>query len=96
MDSMRDTEIRVLREVIEAVESRLVTLESAGVTVIAPRAHIYAATIQALLASARTTGHYGAGSLVRAPLLDAILPGTDAAPWDAAIYTLLLGSVLVD
>lgn len=93
---MRDTEIRVLREVIEAIESRLVTLEAAGGTVIAPRSHIYAAAIQALLASARTTGHYGAGSLVRAPLLDAILPGTDASPWDAAIYTLLLGSVLVD
>ncbi|WP_067823686.1 hypothetical protein [Nocardia inohanensis] len=96
MDSMRDMEIRVLREVIEAVERRLVALESGGVTVIAPRSHIYAATVQALLASARTTGHYGAGSLVRAPLLDAILPGTDASPWDAAIYTLLLGSVSVD
>lgn len=84
MDGMREVEIDVLREVIEAVEQRARRVEAAGRVVGASRAQLYAAYIYAVLASARTSGHYGAGSLVCAPVLDAILEGAEPGPWEWA------------
>lgn len=74
---MRDIEIDVLREVIEAVDALLRNLETAGTTIVAPRPQMYAVAIQAVIASARATGHYGAGSLSSATLLDSILEQLD-------------------
>ncbi|WP_280473249.1 hypothetical protein [Nocardia cyriacigeorgica] len=71
MDRLREIEIAVLREVIEAVDARLDTIAHLAV----PRSQVYAAIIYAVLSSARSTGHYGAGMLANAPLLDAILAG---------------------
>ncbi|MFI1912721.1 hypothetical protein [Nocardia sp. NPDC020380] len=93
MDDMRDLEIRVLREVIEAVEGMLDEVEAAGGVVGMPRSEVYAIVIQAVIASARAGGHYGFGSLVRAPLLDAILAGVDVEPWDEAVFTVLMGQL---
>lgn len=92
MDDMRDIEIRVLREVIDAVERMLEELEAAGGAVGMPRSEVYAIVIQAVIASARADGHHGFGSLVRAPLLDAIL-GAEVEPWDEAVFTVLMGQL---
>ncbi|MFE5285873.1 hypothetical protein ACFRAQ_13000 [Nocardia sp. NPDC056611] len=94
MDDMAEVEIGVLRDVIDAVEERLRAHESGGGSVIAPRAQLYAAVIYAVLASARGSGYYGAGSLARAPLLDEILAGVESNPWDRAIYTVVLDDAL--
>ncbi|WP_280483248.1 hypothetical protein [Nocardia cyriacigeorgica] len=75
MDRLREIEIAVLREVIEAVDARLDTIAHLAV----PRSQVYAAIIYAVLSSARSTGHYGAGMLANAPLLDAILAGAQGA-----------------
>ncbi|MEV6769493.1 hypothetical protein AB0N05_12790 [Nocardia sp. NPDC051030] len=96
MDSTRDIEIRVLCDVIDAVESLLQQLEASGRTIKAPRSHIYAAVIQAVIASARASGHYGPGSLAYAPLLDAILTGADPTPWDTAIFTVLMDTAALN
>ncbi|MFJ4655388.1 hypothetical protein ACIP5Y_29260 [Nocardia sp. NPDC088792] len=93
MDDMRDIEIRVLREVIDAVERMLEELEAAGGAIGMPRSEVYAIVIQAVIASARADGHYGFGSLVRAPLLDAILAGAEVEPWDEAVFTVLMGQL---
>ncbi|MEC3953203.1 hypothetical protein VMT65_09205 [Nocardia sp. CDC153] len=95
MDDMREIEIRVLREVIEAVEERLRANENAGGCVLAPRAEVYAALIYSVIASARAGGHYGAGSLVRAPILDVILGGAEADPWEAAVYAVAMEGALI-
>ncbi|MEU1204212.1 hypothetical protein [Nocardia sp. NPDC005825] len=92
---MAEVEIRVLRDVIDAVEERLRAHEGGGGSVITPRAQLYAAVIYAVLASARACGHYGAGSLVHAPLLDEILGGVEPSPWDAAAYTVVLDDALI-
>ncbi|WP_280231976.1 hypothetical protein [Nocardia cyriacigeorgica] len=76
MDRLREIEIAVLREVIEAVDARLDTIAHLAV----PRSQVYAAIIYAVLSSARSTGHYGAGMLANAPLLDAILAGAHTRP----------------
>ncbi|WP_280453388.1 hypothetical protein [Nocardia cyriacigeorgica] len=76
MDRLREIEIAVLREVIEAVDARLDTIAHLAV----PRSQVYAAIIYAVLSSARSTGHYGAGMLANAPLLDAILAGRPRPP----------------
>ncbi|WP_458689095.1 hypothetical protein [Nocardia tengchongensis] len=95
MDDMAEVEIRVLREVIDAVEERLRAHEGGGGYVPAPRAQLYAAVIYAVLSSARGCGYYGAGSLVHAPLLDEILGGVEANPWDTAVYALVLDGALI-
>ncbi|WP_040815511.1 hypothetical protein [Nocardia concava] len=95
MDDMRDIEIRVLRDVVDAVERRLRAHEAEGGYVLAPRAQVYAAVIYAVIASARASGHYGAGSLARAALLDEILGGVEANPWEAAIYAVVMDGALI-
>lgn len=95
MDDMRDVEIRVLRDVVDAVEGRLRAHEAEGGYVLAPRAEVYAAVIYAVIASARASGHYGAGSLARAPLLDEILGGVEANPWEAAVYAIVMDGALI-
>lgn len=92
---MRELEVRVLGEVIDAVEEWVRDAEVSGQAVPVPRSQIYASVIQAVLASARETGHYGPGSLASAPLLDAILSGAEVNPWDTAIFAVLMeGSAL--
>ncbi|WP_067548401.1 hypothetical protein [Nocardia crassostreae] len=76
---MSDIEIRVLHEVIEAVEIHLSALEASGRPLATARSQIHAAVIHAVIASARASGHYGSGSLASAPLLDAILVGAEAS-----------------
>ncbi|MBL1073670.1 hypothetical protein JK358_04625 [Nocardia sp. 2] len=93
MDAMREIELRVLCEVIEAVEGLLVKFEATGGVVAVTRPQAYALVIQAVMASARATGHHGAGSLARAPLLDAILSGAEETPWEAAVFRVLVGSL---
>lgn len=94
MDDMAEVEIRVLRDVIDAVEERLRAHERGGGYVKAPRAQLYAAVIHAVLASARAGGYYGAGSLVQAPLLDEILGGVEPNPRDTAVYSVVLDDAL--
>ncbi|MFE3442693.1 hypothetical protein ACFXNW_06665 [Nocardia sp. NPDC059180] len=86
MDRLRDIEIDVLREVIEAVDARLDTL--ANLTV--PRSKVYASVIYAVISSARDTGHYGAGMLANAPLLDSILSGAEGTEHGATIFATLV------
>lgn len=86
MDGHPDIEIRALRDVIDAVEARLRQYESNGGVVTAPRSEVYATVIYAVIASAGASGHYGSGSLARAPLLEDILDGGEAEPWETAIY----------
>ncbi|MGW4351005.1 hypothetical protein ACWELJ_02835 [Nocardia sp. NPDC004582] len=95
MDEMAEVEIGVLRDVIDAVEERLRAHEFGGGHVLARRSELYAAVIYAVLASARACGYYGAGSLVRAPLLDEILGGVEPNPWDTAVYTVVLDDSLI-
>ncbi|WP_067540303.1 hypothetical protein [Nocardia crassostreae] len=95
-DSARELEIRVLADVIAAAEYLLQGAEAAGSTVAVPLAEVYAIIIRAVMASARAGGHYGPGSLAYAPLLDAILAGVDATPWDAAVFAVLVDGVVVD
>ncbi|WP_067532991.1 hypothetical protein [Nocardia crassostreae] len=89
----RDIEINVLCDVIDAVEALLQQLESSDSTIVTSRPEAYAIFIQAVIASARATGHHGAGTLATAPLLDAILAGAEATPWDRAILTVLTNSL---
>ncbi|VFA97901.1 hypothetical protein [Nocardia cyriacigeorgica] len=86
MDRLREIEIAVLREVIDAVDARLDTI--AHLTV--PRSKVYAAIIYAVLSSARSTGHYGAGMLGNAPLLDSILSGAEGTDHGATIFATLV------
>ncbi|MBF6088405.1 hypothetical protein IU438_12910 [Nocardia cyriacigeorgica] len=86
MDRLREIEIAVLREVIDAVDARLDTI--ARLTV--PRSKVYAAIIYAVLSSARSTGHYGAGMLANAPLLDSILSGAEGTDHGATIFATLV------
>ncbi|WP_459958772.1 hypothetical protein [Nocardia sp. IFM 10818] len=95
-DSTRELEIQVLADVIAAAEFLLQRTEAAGRAVAVPRPEVYAIIIQAVMASARASGHYGPGSLAYAPLLDAILAGVEANPWDAAVFTVLIESVVLD
>ncbi|GAB4583883.1 hypothetical protein [Nocardia sp. IFM 10818] len=95
-DPARDLEIRVLTDVIEAAESLLRRLEATGSTIAVRRPEAVATLIQAVMASARATGHYDPGSLVYAPLLDAILTGADATSWDTAIFTVLVDGFELD
>jgi hypothetical protein len=93
---VRDIEIRVLREVVDAVEARLREREARGHWIRTPRAHVHAAVIHAFMVSARETGHYGAGSLAGAPLLDAILGGVDGTDWDTAVFASLLDAITLN
>ncbi|AYF78293.1 hypothetical protein D7D52_35720 [Nocardia yunnanensis] len=95
METMREVEIRVLREVIDAVEERLRAYEAGGGCVIAGRSAVYAAAVYAVIASARAEGHYGSGSLVRAPILDAILGDVEVDVWDAAVFAVLMEASLI-
>ncbi|APA98336.1 hypothetical protein [Nocardia seriolae] len=95
MDDMQEVEVRVLRDVIETVENRLRCHEAAGGYVLAPRAEVYAELIFAVITSARSAGHYGAGSLVRAPILDVILGGVETGPWEAAVYAMIMDGALI-
>ncbi|MVU78153.1 hypothetical protein GPX89_12970 [Nocardia sp. ET3-3] len=95
MDDMCRVEIRVLRDVIDAVEERLRVHESAGGYVLAPRSEVLAVVIYTVIASARASGHYGTGSLVSAPILDEILGGVEADPWEAAVYAVVMGQALM-
>ncbi|MTE15174.1 hypothetical protein [Nocardia aurantiaca] len=94
MDDQSDMEIRALRDVIDAVEDRLRRFEASGGVVLAPRSEVYATVIYAVIASARASGHYGAGSLVQAPLLDEILMGAEAEPWATAMYAMVIDRAL--
>lgn len=85
MDRLREIEIAVLREVIDAVDARLDTIP--GLTI--PRSQVYAAIIYAVLSSARSTGHYGAGMLANA-LLDRILSGAEGTDHGATILATLI------
>ncbi|BAW07746.1 hypothetical protein [Nocardia seriolae] len=92
VDDLPIVEIRALRDVIDVVEDRLRRFEAAHGVVLSPRSEGYAAVIYAVIASARASGDYGAGSLARAPLLDEILTATDAQPWERAIYAVATGT----
>ncbi|MGX1809441.1 hypothetical protein ACWIGI_27290 [Nocardia sp. NPDC055321] len=94
--ALRDIEIRALTEVIECTEKLLRRIERDGNVIAASRAGMYALVIQAVLASARAAGYHGQGNLVYAPLLDAILDGADADPWDTAIFAVLVHDVVVE
>ncbi|WP_405493975.1 hypothetical protein [Nocardia sp. NBC_00511] len=94
MEENGEIDIRVLREVIDAVEDRLRAMEARGGVVTVTRAEIYATVIYAVMSSAREAGHYGAGSLVRAPLLDEVLAGADPEPWETALYAVLVDRAL--
>lgn len=86
MDRLREIEIDVLREVIEAVDARLDTMTDLAVS----RAKVYASVIYAVISSARSTGHYGAGMLANAPLLDSILSGAEGTEHGATIFATLV------
>ncbi len=92
-DPARDLEIRVLTDIINAIESLLRHFEDSGTALVAPRPEAYALVIHAVLASARATGHHGSGSLAYAPLLDAIPPGVETNPWEAATFTTLIHGI---
>ncbi|MFI6172967.1 hypothetical protein ACIBCN_39745 [Nocardia sp. NPDC051052] len=69
-------EIRVLQDVINAVDTRLRALERSGVKLRAPRPLVYATVIYEVIASAAKTS-CGTLRLVRAPILDSILDGVE-------------------
>ncbi len=89
-NEIREIEIRVLRDVIDAVDARLGELRSSGCDITASRSTVHARVIYAVIASARETGHYGAGMLARAPLLDVILTGAEGTDWDKAVFDVLM------
>ncbi|MFE3193877.1 hypothetical protein ACFXHA_33085 [Nocardia sp. NPDC059240] len=93
MDGRPDVEIRALRDVIDAVEARLRSYEANGGVVTASRSEVYATVIYAVIASAGASGHYGSGSLARAPLLEDILDG-EGEPWETAIYSAVVERAL--
>lgn len=71
-----DIELRVIRDVIDAVDSRLQALK--GVNPIrCPRSHIYAVALYAVLVSARE--QCPNCRLTDAPMLDSILEGAEVA-----------------
>ncbi|MEV6097751.1 hypothetical protein [Nocardia sp. NPDC051981] len=94
MDDQSDIEIRALQDVIDAVEDRLRRFEAKDGVVLAERSEVYATVIYAVIASARASGHYGAGSLARAPLLDEILLGAEPEPWETAMYAAVVDRAL--
>lgn len=94
-DSAREIEVRVLVDVIEAADALIRRLQVSG-SVIPPRSEVYAILIQAVMASARSTGQYGPGSLAHAPLLDALLPGVEVNPWEAATLAVLVRGVAIE
>ncbi|WP_433723967.1 hypothetical protein ACQP0C_25950 [Nocardia sp. CA-129566] len=89
-NEIRDIEIRVLRDVIDAVDARLSELQSSGCEITASRSTVHARVLYAVIASARQTGHYGAGMLAKAPLLDVILTGAEGTDWDKAVFAVLM------
>ncbi|WP_067541096.1 hypothetical protein [Nocardia crassostreae] len=95
-EDLKQIEIQVIQDVIDAAEVLLRQLEATGGANLAPRSQAYAIFIHAVLVSARTTGYYGPGSLAHAPLLDAILAGADATPWDTTLFDALLQRVVLD
>jgi hypothetical protein len=89
-NEIRDIEIRVLRDVIDAVDARLGELQSSGHKIAASRGTVHARVLYAVIASARETGHYGVGMLVKAPLLDVILSGAEGTDWDKEVFAVLM------
>ncbi|MET8875462.1 hypothetical protein [Nocardia sp. NPDC004604] len=89
-NEIRDIEIRVLRDVIDAVDARLGELQPSGCKITASRSTVHARVRYAVIASARETGHYGAGMLAKAPLLDVILTGAEGTDWDKAVFAVLM------
>ncbi|MFI7003622.1 hypothetical protein [Nocardia sp. NPDC050175] len=71
-------DIRVLQDVIDAVDTRLRALECDGVKLRAPRSLVYATVIYEVIASAAKSS-CGTMRLVRAPILDSILDGVEIA-----------------
>ncbi|GAB4588072.1 hypothetical protein [Nocardia sp. IFM 10818] len=95
-DNPDQIEIQVIRDVIDAAEAVLQHLEITGSSSIVSRPDAYAIFIHAVIASARSTGYYGPGSLIHAPLLDAIFTGTDATPWDTTTFAALVQRIAHD
>ncbi|WP_433202724.1 hypothetical protein ACQP1G_12780 [Nocardia sp. CA-107356] len=88
--SLRDLEIRALQDVIDAVDAHTIELLANGAKVSVPRSKLYARVIYAVFASARESGHYGAGMLANAPLLDVILNGAEGTDCDAQAFAALI------
>ncbi|MFD6355614.1 hypothetical protein [Nocardia tengchongensis] len=78
-DDPDQVEVQVIEDVLDAVEARLRERERCGWRLTVPRARIYAAVLQAVIASARASRHYPA-TLDCADILDAIFDGAEPAP----------------
>ncbi|WP_330255145.1 hypothetical protein OG874_11690 [Nocardia sp. NBC_00565] len=89
-NGIRAIEVSALREVIDAVDARLVELLANGDKIGAPRSMVLARVLYAVILSARETGHYGAGMLAKAPLLDVILGDAEGTDWDKAVFDVLM------
>ncbi|MCP2319574.1 hypothetical protein APR12_004943 [Nocardia amikacinitolerans] len=90
MNTYSEIEIGVLTDIIESVDRTLDERIALGFELAFPRSKIYAVVIHAVMASAREAGHFGPGSIVRAPLLDVILDGAESSEWDERIYAVLM------
>lgn len=88
MDSqLRELEIGVIQEVIDAVDAQLNDAPNLAV----PRSRVYASVLYAVMVSATESGHFGAGMLSNAPLLDSILSGDEGAQHGALVFATLVG-----
>ncbi|WP_405164983.1 hypothetical protein OG203_07675 [Nocardia sp. NBC_01499] len=90
MSDLEDAELRALEDVINAVSARMLELAANGNPIKASPARVYAAVLHAVLKSARASGHFGAGSLVKASLLDSILDGVEGSARDDAVFASLI------
>lgn len=88
MDSaLRELEIGVIQDVIDAVDAQLDGAPNLAVR----RSKVYAAVLYALMADAAESGHFGSGMPAHSSLLDPILSGDESPDHGALIFATLVG-----
>ncbi|WP_330185364.1 hypothetical protein OHB26_18355 [Nocardia sp. NBC_01503] len=75
-DDTNQIELQVIRDVLDVIDARLRDSETHGWHLTAPRTHIYAAVLLAVIVSARES-HRIPATLDHAAILDAIFDGLD-------------------
>lgn len=84
---LRELEIGVIQDVIDAVDAQL----DDALNLAVPRSRVYAAVIYAVMVSATESGRFGSGMLINAPLLDSILSGAEGSEHGALVFATLVG-----
>lgn len=79
-DDRQQLEIQVLQDVIETIDAALRTAERQGLRLTAPRSHIYATILYAVVDSARQ--HAFRATLDGADILDSIFDGVESSECD--------------